>query len=164
MKTPVSFIIPTRNEERNIREAIESVIDWAGEVFVLDSYSDDRTVEIATGMGVQVAQRRFDNFSAQKNWALDNLPLRNEWVFFLDADERVTRALRDELQNLLSGTEYDGFYVPRHNFFMGICLRHGGWLRARWVRCDESSRLFRHPYPERGAKPRSRAQVGYRLN
>lgn len=129
MKAPVSFILPTRNEERNIREAIESVIDWAGEVFVLDSYSDDRTVEIATGMGVQVAQRRFDNFSAQKNWALDNLPLKNEWVFFLDADERVTNELRAEIANILkaSGSRFDGYYVGMRQYFLGGMISHGGW-------------------------------------
>lgn len=129
MTSPVSFIIPTRNEERNIREAIESVIDWASEIFVLDSYSDDRTVEIATEMGVQVAQRRFDNFSAQKNWALDNLPLNNEWVFFLDADERVPDALRAEIANAIkpSNCRFDGFYIARQNYFMGVAVRHGGW-------------------------------------
>lgn len=93
MKAPVSVIIPTLNEQRNISRSLGSVSEWADEVFVLDSYSDDRTVEIAGEMGAQVTQRRFDNFSAHKNWALDNLPLRNEWVFFLDADERVTREL-----------------------------------------------------------------------
>lgn len=97
MKAPISFIIPTRNEERNIRGAIESVRDRADQVLVLDSYSDDRTTEIARGMGAHVARRRFDNFAAQKNWALENLPLRNEWVFFLDADERVPAALKEEM-------------------------------------------------------------------
>lgn len=129
MTAPVSFIIPTRNEERNVREAILSVIKWANEVFVLDSYSGDHTVEIAREMGVHVAQRRFDNFSAQKNWALDNLPLNNEWVFFLDADERVPDALRAEIANAIkpSNCRFDGFYIARQNYFMGVAVRHGGW-------------------------------------
>jgi glycosyltransferase involved in cell wall biosynthesis len=115
MKAPVSFIIPTRNEERNVREAIRSAIDWAGEVFVLDSFSDDRTVDIVREMGAHVAQRRFDNFSAQKNWALDNLPLRSEWVFFLDADERVPADLGQEIIDTLQDPScpFDGFYVAR---------------------------------------------------
>lgn len=138
-KTPVSFIIPTRNEESNIRATIESVIDWADEIFVLDSYSEDQTVPIANGLGVQVAQRRFDNFSAQKNWALDNLPLRNEWVFFIDADERVSRELKDELNDVLRfPNSTDGYYVPRKNHFMGRWIRHAGMFP------DWQLRLFKH--------------------
>jgi glycosyltransferase involved in cell wall biosynthesis len=129
MKTPISFIIPTRNEERNIRQTLWSVIEWADEVFVLDSFSGDRTIEIAREMGAHIAQRKFDTFSAQKNWALDNLPLRNEWVFFLDADERVLPPLQQEITDALSAhtAAYDGYYVPRLNYFMGLPLRHGGW-------------------------------------
>ena len=138
MKAPVSFIIPTRNEERNIRNALASVLGWADQIYVLDSFSDDRTVEIAREMGTDVAQRRFDNFATQKNWALNNLPLRNDWIFFLDADERVTPALRNEVARLLPVCGYDGFYVPRRNFFMGGCLRHGAWAP------DWNLRLFKH--------------------
>ena len=138
MKALVSFIIPTRNEERNIRGAIASVAEWANEVFVLDSFSTDRTVELARSLGAKVAQREFDNFAAQKNWALDNLPLGDEWVFFLDADERVTPELREEITGALSRTGYDGFYVPRRNFFMGVALRHGPWAP------DWNLRFFKH--------------------
>ena len=130
MKVPVSFIIPTRNEERNIHAAIESVIGWAGEVFVLDSFSTDRTVEMARAMGAKVARRQFDNFAAQKNWALDNLPLRNEWVFLLDADERVTLELRNEVAAVLgdSHCSRDGYFVGMKQLFMGVPVAHGGWF------------------------------------
>jgi glycosyltransferase involved in cell wall biosynthesis len=129
MRVPISFIIPTRNEERNIRRAIESVVDWADEVFVLDSYSNDRTVELAKAMGVHVAQRRFDNFAAQKNWALDHLPIGNEWVFFLDADERVPGELRTEITEAISGhgCGWDGYFVGMKQLFMGSVIAHGGW-------------------------------------
>ena len=129
MKAPVSVIIPTLNEQRNISRSLGSVSEWADEVFVLDSYSDDRTVEIAEEMGAQVAQRRFDNFSAQKNWALDNLPLRNEWVFFLDADERVPPELRAEIAEALAdpGCPWDGYWVGMTQLFMGSPISHGGW-------------------------------------
>jgi glycosyltransferase involved in cell wall biosynthesis len=130
MRVAVSFIIPTRNEERNIRGAIESVIGWADEVFVLDSLSTDRTIELARGMGAKIARRRFDNFAGQKNWALDNLPLRNEWVFFLDADERVTPQLRDELAGALTDarSSFDGYFVGMKQLFMGSPVAHGGWF------------------------------------
>lgn len=140
MKAPLSFIIPARNEERNIRAAIESVADWADQLFVLDSYSEDRTIAIAGEMGAQIARRRFDNFSAQKNWALDNLPLRNEWVFFLDADERVPCGLRRELEHLLShpAGQLDGYYVGMQHLFMGAAVNHGGWYP------NDRLLLFRH--------------------
>lgn len=133
MTAPLSFIIPTRNEERNIRDAIGSVASWADEVFVLDSYSEDRTVEFAKAMGVHVAQRRFDNFAAQKNWALDNLPLHNEWVFFLDGDERVPPRLRREITDAIRDPSrpFDGFYIGRQNYFMEVPVRHGGWYPDR---------------------------------
>jgi glycosyltransferase involved in cell wall biosynthesis len=127
MNVPVSFIIPTRNEERNIREAIASVTGWADEVFVLDSYSEDRTLDIAQEMGAIVAQRRFDNFAEQKNWGLDNLPIRNEWVFFLDADERIPPELREEIIKALAGPgSWDGFFVGMKQLFMGSEIAHGG--------------------------------------
>jgi glycosyltransferase involved in cell wall biosynthesis len=132
-KLPFSVIIPTRNEERNIRAAIESVADWADGVFVLDSLSTDRTVKLAREMGAKVSQRRFDNFAGQKNWALDNLPLASEWVLFLDADERVPPELRREIIDAVRDAEcpFDGFYVGRQNYFMGVPARHGGWYPDR---------------------------------
>jgi glycosyltransferase involved in cell wall biosynthesis len=130
MKAPISVIIPTRNEERNIRVAIGSVAGWADEVFVLDSYSEDRTVDFAEAMAVQVAQRRFDNFAAQKNWALEHLPLHNEWVFFLDADERVPVPLRTEITEAIAspGCGWDGYFIGMKQLFMGSMIAHGGWF------------------------------------
>jgi glycosyltransferase involved in cell wall biosynthesis len=130
MNVPISFIIPTRNEERNIRGAIESVIGWADEVFVLDSFSTDLTVEMAQAMGAKVARRQFDNFAAQKNWALDNLLMENEWVFFLDADERVTPELRNEVAAVLADSHgsCDGYFVGMKQLFMGLPVSHGGWF------------------------------------
>jgi glycosyltransferase involved in cell wall biosynthesis len=129
MKATISFIILTHNEERNICTAIGSVVGWADEIFVLDSYSDDRTVELSRAMGVHVVQRHFDNFAAQKNWALDHLPLRNEWVFFLDADERVPAGLRGEITEAISGpSDRDGYFVGMKQLFMGSAIAHGGWF------------------------------------
>lgn len=130
MSVPVTFIIPTLNEERNIALALESILGWADQVFVLDSFSTDRTCEIARACGTEVFQHRFEDFASQKNWGLDTLPLRNDWVFFLDADERVTRLLRDELDALFAGgfPACDGYYVGMMHRFMGSYLTHGGWF------------------------------------
>jgi len=139
-RVPVSVIIPTRNEERNLPKTLRAIEGWAQEVLVLDSFSDDRTCEIARENGASVVQHEFESFSAQKNWALDNLPFRTEWVFFLDADERPTPALKAEIAGELGdpGRSIDGFYVGRQNIFMGKWIRHGGWY-PNW-----NLRLFKH--------------------
>lgn len=127
-RVPLSVVIPTRNEERNLRETLLSVVGWADEVVVFDSMSEDHTLEIARSFEINVVQRPFDNFSAHKNWALANLSLRNEWIFFLDADERLTAGLRDEIETALkdSSCPYAGFYVGRKNYFMGRWIKHAG--------------------------------------
>lgn len=136
----VSIVILTLNEERNIAACIASVRGWADEVFVFDSLSGDQTAPIAESLGARIYRRRFDNFSRHKNWALDHLPLRNEWVFLLDADERVTPALRDEITATAASPEraLDGYYVARRNYFMGRWIRHAD-MYPNW-----NMRFFKH--------------------
>lgn len=137
MSTGLSVLVPTLDEELNLPECLCSV-EWADEVFVVDSFSRDRTVEIARSRGVQVVQHTFETYSRQKNWALDTLPFRNEWVLILDADERVTPELRCEIDATLQNTERAGFYVNRRFIFLGTWIRHAGWYPS-W-----NLRLFRH--------------------
>jgi glycosyltransferase involved in cell wall biosynthesis len=137
MSTGVSVLVPTLDEELNLPECLCSV-EWADEVFVVDSFSRDRTVEIARSRGVQVVQNTFESYSRQKNWALETLPFRNEWVLILDADERVTPELRCEIDATLQNTEHAGFYVNRRFIFLGTWIRHAGWYPS-W-----NLRLFRH--------------------
>jgi glycosyltransferase involved in cell wall biosynthesis len=122
---PLSVIIPTRNEERNLRPTLESVKNWADQIVVFDSFSNDRTLEITREFGVDVVQRKFDNFSTHKNWALDNLSIRNPWILFLDADERLTPELRREIgQVVVDEGGQNGYYIARNNYFMGHRIRH----------------------------------------
>ncbi len=124
---PLSVIIPTRDEERNLRETLSTVVDWADQVFVFDSFSVDRTLEIARQFKVDIVQRRFDNFASHKNWALDHLPIRNQWILLLDADERLTRDARDEIAAIVcGGASPNGYYIARKTYFMGQWIRHGG--------------------------------------
>ena len=95
----ITAIIPTLNEEEFIEEAIASVA-FADEIIVIDSFSTDRTVELAEAHEVKIVQRKFDNFSNQKNFALDLAS--HEWIYVLDADERVSPALRPKCQRLLA--------------------------------------------------------------
>src|SRR5579859_6580220 len=109
MSLPVSVLVPTLDEELNLPDCLRSLHNWADEVFVIDSYSQDRTVAIAREFGAEVVQHRFESYSRQKNWALDTLPFRNEWVLILDADERLTPELRCEIERALCSDAFDGY-------------------------------------------------------
>jgi glycosyltransferase involved in cell wall biosynthesis len=137
MSVPVSVLVPTLDEELNLPDCLDSVA-WADEVFVVDSYSHDRTVEIARGRGAHVVQHPFESYSRQKNWALDTLPFRNEWVLIVDADERVTPELRREIASILPKADCAGYYLNRRVVFLGRWIRHAGWY-PNW-----NLRLFRH--------------------
>ncbi len=140
MAAPLSVLITTFNQEVNITPCLESVVGWAKEVWVLDSFSTDRTVELIQRYPVQFKQRIFDGFALNKNWALEHLPWAHEWVLILDADESVPQALKKEIEAALmpSGNGFDGFYLNRRVYFLGRWLRHCGWY-PNW-----NLRLFRH--------------------
>lgn len=138
-KLPVSVLIPAKNEEENLLACLTSVAR-ADEVFVVDSQSSDRTVEIAESNGAQVVQFHFNGrWPKKKNWALENLPFRNEWVLIVDCDERITPELWDEIAVAIANPEYNGYYLNRRVFFLGKWIRYGG----RYP--DWNLRLFRHP-------------------
>ncbi len=132
-KVPISVLVLTYNEAANVAACLRS-ISWAREVFVVDSFSTDATVEIAENMGATTCQHAFDNCAAQWNWALNNLPFSNEWVLVLDADERISQALAEEIiRAVTSPTQaFAGYYLKFRFWFMGRWLRHGG-LYPTWV-------------------------------
>ncbi len=140
-KAPLSVLVPTLNEEVNLPACLESV-DWASQVVVVDSFSADRTVEIARAAGAEVVQHVFEDYSRQKNWALDTLPFRHEWVLIVDADERVTPELREEMERVLAAPESPempaGYYLNRRFIFLGRWIRHAGWYPS-W-----QLRFFKH--------------------
>ena len=120
----ISVLVLTKNEERDLPGCLASVA-WSDDVHVLDSMSTDRTVEIARELGAQVIRREFDNWAAHQNWALANVPFRHPWVFYIDADERVTPELQDAMM-AAAATPGDAvaFRVQRRDFLFGTCLRH----------------------------------------
>ena len=133
---PVSVLIPALNERLNLRSAIESV-KWADEVWVIDSRSTDGTQEIAVACGARVVQFDYSGKGPKKkNWALENLHLKNEWVLILDADERVTPDLEQEIRDVTRRTDLDGFYLDREYVFLGRSLNS---FRPNW-----NLRLFKH--------------------
>lgn len=126
---PISVIVLTQDEETNIGACLESVSGWVREIHVVDSGSTDRTLELVKGFTPNLHHHRFENYSLQRNWALDHLPLAGEWLLQLDADHRVTPELRRELTaRFEQGIPFDlaGFLIPRRTVFMGRWIRHGG--------------------------------------
>ena len=115
----LTAIIPVKNEEHNIREAIKSV-SFADEIMIVDSYSTDNTITIAKEYTNFILYREFDYSSSQKNWAIPQA--NNEWIFLLDADERVTSELREELMEIMknpSKNDTVAYWIGRMNHFMG---------------------------------------------
>jgi glycosyltransferase involved in cell wall biosynthesis len=131
-KTPVTVIILTFNEEIHIERVLNNVCDWAQDIFILDSYSTDRTTAIARNRGAKVVQRAFDTYANQRNFAIKELPIDTEWVFFLDADEYLTDELQEEISNVIDSPRYDGYYIKRRFYFMGRWIKHGGYYPI-WI-------------------------------
>ena len=132
----VSGVVTSFNEEHNIGECIESML-WCDEIIVVDSFSTDRTAEIAQSYEkVRFFQRPYYGAGAQKNWALQHV--RHDWVFLLDADERCTPELQEEIKLLLpTNPEAGAFMINRDVFFLGKQIRFSGWQH------DQVARLFR---------------------
>ena len=130
----ISACIIAFNEEKNIAAAVESVA-WADEILLVDSESTDRTREIAESMGAKIIIQKWLGFSRQKQLAVDYAS--HDWIFSLDADERVSAKLRFEIKNLKSLAETDladGYDIARLSFYMNRPIRHGGWYPNRQLR------------------------------
>ncbi|MBI5026997.1 MAG: glycosyltransferase family 2 protein [Nitrospirae bacterium] len=150
----LSVAIITHNEEVNIKDALESV-KWADEIVIVDSFSTDKTLGICRLYTDKIYSQEWAGYAEQKNKAVSLAS--HPWVLVLDADERVTKSLRDEILSIIRNTKdnenypsptplpqgegargrVDGYYIPRKNFFLGRWIRHGGW----WP--DYALRLFR---------------------
>jgi glycosyltransferase involved in cell wall biosynthesis len=131
-KNKVSVIILTYNEAENIERSIRNTISWAHEVIVLDSYSTDNTVEIAISLGAKVVHRKFDNYSAQRNYAIKEIHLETDWILFLDADEFLSGDLKKEINSELANPTADGYYLKRRFYFDGRWVRWGGYYPT-WI-------------------------------
>ena len=135
---PVSVIIPVRQEAANLPRCLDCV-KWADEIFVVDSHSTDATAEIAAARGAKVVQFEFNGtWPKKKNWALENLPFRNDWVFILDADEVLPPEAGPEFAKAVAEAgDIAGYWINRRFMFMGKWLRHSYY--PNW-----NLRLFRH--------------------
>ncbi|MGF1566945.1 MAG: glycosyltransferase family 2 protein [Nodosilinea sp.] len=137
-KIPVSVLVPAKNEAQNLPACLAS-LERAAEVFVVDSQSDDGSIDIATAAGARVVQFEFNgHWPKKKNWALEHLPFSHDWVLIVDCDERIPPALWDEIEQAIQRADHDGYYLNRRVFFLGTWIRHGGKYP------DWNLRLFRH--------------------
>lgn len=132
-RSRISAIVTTFNEETNIAGCLESLL-WCDEILVVDSFSVDRTPEIARGFDkVRVFQRTYFGSASQKNWAMDQVT--NEWILIFDADERCTPALQAEIEELLaSDPRYEAYTIKRRVYFLDQVIRFSGWQHDRVVR------------------------------
>jgi glycosyltransferase involved in cell wall biosynthesis len=121
----ISILILTLNERSNIDACLASVAAF-DDVVVLDSFSSDGTQDAARRLGARVVERRFDNWAAHQNWAMANVEFRHPWVFYLDADERMTPELEAEIAGIAADPARSevAFYCGRRNYFMGKWIRH----------------------------------------
>lgn len=128
-RTPVSAVILTYNEEKNLEDCLKGLVDCASEIFIVDSGSTDRTKELAERYGAKVVSHAFETHARQWNWAFQNLPLSSEWILALDADQRVSPELQEEICSELAGVpdDTDGFYLCRKQIFLGRWIQHGGY-------------------------------------
>jgi glycosyltransferase involved in cell wall biosynthesis len=159
-EVPLTVVVLTYNEERNLPACLESVAGWASEVFVVDSGSTDGTVAVAERYGAKIVAHEFETHARQWNWALRSLPFAQAWVLCLDADHRVTAELAVEIATLLGREgevepkasrlgEMDGFYIKRRQVFRGQWISHGGYypkymlklVRHERAWCDENELL-----------------------
>ena len=129
----ISAVITTFNEEHNVPDCIESLL-WCDEIIVVDSYSTDKTPEIARSYDrVRLLQRKYMGSASQKNWAMDQT--RFDWILIFDADERCTPALQAEIEGLLAaGPTADAYTIKRRVYFMDKVIRFSGWQHDRVVR------------------------------
>ena len=138
MKVPVSILVPVKNEASNLGRCLASV-SWADQIVVVDSQSSDGTAELACDLGAEIVQFHFNgSWPKKKNWALESVAFRNEWVFILDADEVLPAGAESEFREAIaSAGDTAGFWINRRFMFMGKWLRHAYY--PNW-----NLRLFKH--------------------
>jgi glycosyltransferase involved in cell wall biosynthesis len=132
-----TVILLSFNSENTLGATLARARQVSDEIFVVDSFSSDGTVALAESYGAKVIQRAFDNYGAQRNWGIDNLPITGKWQLHLDADEVMDDELVAAILALPDQPEHAGYFVPRYVKFLGRVMRHGG-MSPTW-----HLRLFR---------------------
>jgi glycosyltransferase involved in cell wall biosynthesis len=159
-RIPVSFLMLTLNEELNLVHSLPILGGWADDIVILDSFSTDRTLEVAAKFGARVVQHKFEGHARQWLWGMQHIDFKHEWVFMHDPDHRLMPQLKAELEAMFARgvpADVNGFYVKRRNVFQGKWIRHGGYyptymlklVRRHRVSFDEHEFDYRAYVPER---------------
>ncbi|HSV43302.1 MAG TPA: glycosyltransferase family 2 protein [Candidatus Bathyarchaeia archaeon] len=148
MSIPLSVVVVAKNEEANIDECLGSVFGWAGEIVVVDDESTDRTAALTRKYTDKIYHRKMDVEGTHRNWAYAQAS--NEWVLSLDADERLTQELRDEISAVLVEPEYQLYTIPRRNYIGDYWVRYGGQYPSAQLRlfrkeCFRYEETYVHP-------------------
>jgi glycosyltransferase involved in cell wall biosynthesis len=146
-EVPVTAVVLTYNEERNLAACLESVVGWASDIFVVDSGSADGTVAIGEAYGAKVVTHPFESHARQWTWALENLALTTDWVLALDADQRVTSELRETISRTVKaqvngGGDVAGCFVRRKQIFRGRWIKHGGYYPKYLLKLFRRDRVW----------------------
>ncbi len=130
----ITVLFTTFNEAHNIEAALQSVIGWATEIIVVDSFSTDGTLDIVKKYPVKILERKYIGPSDQKNWAIPQA--QNEWLLLMDADERATPEMRTEITDILEGKRKanDGYWIGFQHYFMGRKVKYSGWQNDKTIR------------------------------
>ena len=134
MDNNITVIILTKNEEKNIKESVESAKKIADRILVVDSGSTDNTIKIAKESGAEIWKHEWCGHAAQFNWALDNCNIKTTWVFRLDADERISDELAKEIGEKIINSSADGYEMRWRIYFMGRWIKHGGTHKPYFLR------------------------------
>lgn len=137
--TTISAVVITKNEEERIRDCLESVM-WVNEIILVDSYSHDKTLDIAAEYTENIYKREFDDFAKQKNYAIDKA--NSDWVLNIDADERITEELKNEIKSVINNTNKDAFITPIKTYFLDKPMKYAGTYPIQRVRLFKSSYHF----------------------
>ncbi|MEM9528531.1 MAG: glycosyltransferase family 2 protein [Bacteroidota bacterium] len=125
-KLPISILIPTKNEEKNISRCLAPILDWADEIVIVDSGSTDRTKEIVEQSGCQYLLFEYKGgWPKKRQWALDNYPFKNPWILLLDSDEILLSPVKKEIEQVIGAGNYDGYWLRFQIHFLGKMLKHG---------------------------------------
>lgn len=135
-KSGISFVVLTYNEEKHIERCIRSLMPFAEEVWVVDSFSTDRTVEIAEALGARTVKHPFENQAQQFNWAIRHCDIQGDWIWRVDADEYISEDCGRKVEETIAtcADDVNGIYVNKAIVFMGRRLKHGGWYPAPQIK------------------------------
>jgi glycosyltransferase involved in cell wall biosynthesis len=148
-RSDIEVVMIVRDEEANLPFSLPAIVPWVRKVWVVDSGSTDRTVEIAREAGAEPVYHEWQGYAKQKNWALDSLPLSASWILFLDADERITPDLADRIRSIVDAEVADvaesAFHLNRYFVFLGGQIRHCGYYPSWNVRLFKRGRARYEP-------------------